>query len=1190
MGTDSFSYTVSDGNGGTDSATVSITVTNANDAPLANDDAASVAEDSGASAIAVLTNDTDSDSDQLSVSSVTQGANGAVVITGGGTGLTYAPNANFVGTDSFSYTVSDGNGGSDSATVSITVTGVNDAPNANNDAASVAEDSGANAINVLANDTDPEGNTLSVSSVTQGSNGAVVITGGGTGLTYAPNANFVGTDSFSYTVSDGNGGSDSATVSITVTNVNDAPVATNDSYTTDEDVVLSVAAPGVIANDTDGDGNTLAAALVAGPANGTLTLNANGSFSYTPNANFNGSDSFSYRASDGVVNSNVATVTITINPVADNPVAVDDAATVMQGSTATTINVLANDTSATPGGTLTITAVTPPAHGTVTINGGTSVSYTPAAGYAGADSFTYTIQDASGSDTATVAMTVQARPSITINDANIVEGNSGTVDATIQVSLSHAVVAPVTVRYATADGIARAGKDYVASSGTVTFAAGESSKPVIIKVIGETTKERDETFAVSLSLPTNATIARTSGFITILDDDSTPTATVSGTSTKEGGTSGSTLASNTTSPSTLSLVDSSLPTLMATVTDASEVQSEPVIEKARFTITLTNPSEIPIAVDFRTSDGTGIAGLDYTAMSGTLTFTEDETVKVIEVPLSPDLLHEADEVLTIQLSNPVALTLGNSAASSVIVDDDPAPFIEVTDVVVLEGNAGTTNAVFTVTMASAAGKPETVKYSTANGTATAGSDYVAVSGELTFKSGVTVQTITVPILGDTASEADETFTVTLMQASDAPVIHSRATATITNDDRELVPAVSISDASVVEGNAGVVNAQFVVSLSSPAPALVTVAYATADGTATAGADYGVATGTVTFVLGQQSAVVTVPVVADVLDEKSESFVVNLALPVGATIGDGQGIGVIEDDDAAAWTTSTVADFSTGTVDSGAFVASAPDGDGSLTLLPASRTEFTGTALPAGWSTSLKSKSGMVRVADDQMTIDYATVTSTTLYTVNRSAEFSAVFSGATNQYAGFGNAQFIVKADGVLYARSVSSTVTETPLGKTLFGAPHRFAIVWKTGSMVYEVDGQRVAEHLFGSIPTQMTLVFADVTAAGGGALVVDWLRVSPYASAGSFTSKVYDAGEPVAWLQASASARVPEGTGLVISIRTGGTPTPDGTWTPFSTLQAGGAMSGTARYAQYRVEMNTTAVTATPVLNQMIVTYERK
>jgi hypothetical protein len=411
FGTDSFTYTVSDGNGGTDTATVTVTIAPSNDALTANDDSASLAED-GSATVAVLANDTDPENDVLSVQSVTQGTNGSVAINPDKT-VTYTPNADFHGADSFTYTASDGNGGTDSATVTVTVTPVNDAPVAGDDTASVVED-GSVDITVLGNDADVDEDLLSVTSVTQGANGAVVINPDDT-VTYTPEADYNGSDSFTYTVSDGNGGEDTATVTVTVGAANDAPVAGDDSASTAEDTPVTVS---VLANDTDLEDDTLSVSAVTQGANGAVVVNANDTETYTPGANFNGSDSFTYTVSDGNGGTDTATVTVTVTPVNDAPVANDDPASVAEDGSAT-VAVLANDTDA-ENDTLTVTAVTQGANGTVTLN---PVTYTPAANYNGADSFTYTISDGNGgTDTATVNVTVGAA-----NDAPVANDDTATV-------------------------------------------------------------------------------------------------------------------------------------------------------------------------------------------------------------------------------------------------------------------------------------------------------------------------------------------------------------------------------------------------------------------------------------------------------------------------------------------------------------------------------------------------------------------------------------------------------------------------------------------------------------------------------------------------------------------------------------------------------------------------------------------
>ncbi|MCP4263376.1 MAG: tandem-95 repeat protein, partial [Planctomycetes bacterium] len=336
--------------------------------------------------------------------SVTQGANGTV--TNNGTDVTYTPNADYNGVDSFDYTVSDGQGGFDTATVTVTVTPVNDAPVAVDDAYSTNEDTPLTvaAPGVLANDSDVDGDPLTAVLVTGPGSGTLTLNSDGS-FNYTPNTNFNGTDSFVYEASDGNGGTDTATVTITVNAVNYAPVAADDAYVTDENTPLTVVAPGVLSNDTDTENDPLTSVLDTDVSNGTLVLNADGSFTYTPDADFNGTDSFTYTADDGNGGTDTATVTITVNPVNDAPVANDDSATTDE-NVAITVNVLANDTDV-DGDTLSVASVIQPTNGTVVINADNTVTYTPTASFNGLDSFTYIVSDGNGgTDTATVTIDV----------------------------------------------------------------------------------------------------------------------------------------------------------------------------------------------------------------------------------------------------------------------------------------------------------------------------------------------------------------------------------------------------------------------------------------------------------------------------------------------------------------------------------------------------------------------------------------------------------------------------------------------------------------------------------------------------------------------------------------------------------------------------------------------------------------
>jgi hypothetical protein len=219
--------------------------------------------------------------------------------------------------DSISYTIEDGFGGSDIGTMVINVTTVNDAPVALNDSYEINEDTLLNvgAPGVFGNDTDIEGDDLSIILIGNVENGTLVLYSNGS-FSYLPTLNFNGQDSFTYIVNDGTDNSSIATAKITINPVNDPPVSFDDSYIVDEDETLEVlTAAGVLANDTDIEGDMLSAILIGDVADGILTLNENGSFTYSPDANFNGVDGFTYIANDGLDNSTVAKVSIVVNPV-----------------------------------------------------------------------------------------------------------------------------------------------------------------------------------------------------------------------------------------------------------------------------------------------------------------------------------------------------------------------------------------------------------------------------------------------------------------------------------------------------------------------------------------------------------------------------------------------------------------------------------------------------------------------------------------------------------------------------------------------------------------------------------------------------------------------------------------------------------------------------------------------------------
>ncbi|MGZ5507198.1 MAG: tandem-95 repeat protein, partial [Limisphaerales bacterium] len=409
-GTVTLGYTAIDGHGGSTPAKVTVTVTPVNDAPVTVNDSYSVNEDTTltVSAPGVLSNDSDVDGNSLTAVLASGTTNGTLTFNANGS-FTYKPSTNFNGIDTFTYRANDGTLNGNTATVLITVNPVNDPPVAVNDNYVATEDTTLNITTpgVLANDTDIDSPTLSAVLVSGPTHGSVTLNSNGS-FSYTPAAAYIGTDSFTYKANDGQTNSGTATANINVRAVNHAPVANGDSYSVNEDNTLSISAAGILGNDTDVDGDPISAVLISGPTHGSLTLNANGSFSYTPATNYNGSDSFSYQATDGTLNSASATVNITVNPVDDAPIAIGDSYSTAENTTLTVAapGVLGNDTDV-ENDSLSAILVGGPAHGSLTLNTNGGFTYVPNTNFCGSDTFTYANNDGTvNGNTATVTITI----------------------------------------------------------------------------------------------------------------------------------------------------------------------------------------------------------------------------------------------------------------------------------------------------------------------------------------------------------------------------------------------------------------------------------------------------------------------------------------------------------------------------------------------------------------------------------------------------------------------------------------------------------------------------------------------------------------------------------------------------------------------------------------------------------------
>ena len=434
-------YTVSDGTLTDETGTFTVTVTAVADAPVAVANTLTVAEDAALTSTDVIANDTDGDGDTLSLTAATTAGTGTVAVNADGLSVDYTPAANFNGTEVITYTVSDGTLTDATGTFTVTVTAVNDAPVAVANTLTVAEDAALTSTDVIANDTDVEDETLSLTAATTAGTGTVAVNADGLSVDYTPAANFNGTEVITYTVSDGTD-TTNGTFTITVTAVNDAPVAVDDTATVAEDAALS--STDVIANDTDVDGSdTLSLTAVTSDGSGTVAVNENGlSVDYTPAANFYGKETITYTVSDGTLTDETGTLTVTVSAVNDAPLATNQSVTTVE-ETSKEITHTGTDVDKD---LLKFIIVSLPTNGTlkdgdteiisgnlpVTLSS-TNATYTPNSNYSGSDSYTFKVKDLFIlSDPATVSISVSG-----VNDAPFAANQSVTTDEETTKEITH---------------------------------------------------------------------------------------------------------------------------------------------------------------------------------------------------------------------------------------------------------------------------------------------------------------------------------------------------------------------------------------------------------------------------------------------------------------------------------------------------------------------------------------------------------------------------------------------------------------------------------------------------------------------------------------------------------------------------------------------------------------------------------
>ncbi len=425
FGPDTFTYVANNGSSDSTPATVTITVDPVNDAPVAvDDDFYSVIEFETLTvdvAGGVLANDTDTEDDPLEAILDVGPANGTLQLNPDGS-FVYTPDSTgFLGFDTFTYLANDGTDDSNIATVSIEVI-ERTAPFAIDDGVyTVAEEETLTvdvATGVLFNDSDPQGDTITAVLDIGPQHGTLQLDPEGS-FTYTSDDDYVGPDSFTYTSNDGTENSEVATVTLEVTPVDDPTIAVDDDYVIDEDTTLVVnVAQGLLDNDIEVDGDPLEAILDVDVEHGTLLLAPNGSFSYRADEHYYGPDSFTYHVNDGVSDSNIATVNITVNSVNDAPVAVGDGIYEIEEDELLTVDVttgvLDND-SDVEDDPLSAVLDVGPQHGTLLLDPDGSFVYDSDDDYFGPDSFTYVANDGAD-DSNVVTVDIEVLP---VNDAPV---------------------------------------------------------------------------------------------------------------------------------------------------------------------------------------------------------------------------------------------------------------------------------------------------------------------------------------------------------------------------------------------------------------------------------------------------------------------------------------------------------------------------------------------------------------------------------------------------------------------------------------------------------------------------------------------------------------------------------------------------------------------------------------------------
>jgi hypothetical protein len=615
------------------------------------------------------------------------------------------------------------------------------------------------------------------------------------------------------------------------------PVANNDSATTPFNTAVNISP---LTNDNLNGGTNPVLAVVAQPANGTVSVSGN-QFVFTPTTGFSGTTTFTYNITASNGTSNTATVTVTVGAPPPAPVANNDSATT-PFNTAVNISPLGNDN--LNGGTNPVlSVVAQPANGSVSVSGNQFV-FTPTTGFTGTTTFTYRITASNGtSNTATVTVTVGAAPvlpSISIADVAVNE-NAG--NATITLTLSAPSATPVTVQYSTANGTAQSGSDYTTASGTATFAANSTTTTFPVAILDDNVNEPTETFNVNLTSPSGATIADNQGVVTINDND------------QAGGTPDCANITITAGNGSITV---------------TALNGAPVSSLQVFTSTWQQV--------FNCFANCGASQTVNVPAGSYFVFAKYYTAGYA-------LICEKQLTVTVGGNDPCAGLGGDTDGDGTCNNNDCQPnnpaFPATPGTACNDNNPNTTNDVVTANGCGCAGTPVDP---CANLGGDTDGDGTCNNNDCQPNNPAFPATPGSPCNDNNPNTTNDVVTANGCGCAGTPVAQQ--------------PSISIADVAV---NENVGNATITLTLSAPSATPVTVQYATANGTALSGSDYTTRTGTATFAANATTTTFTVAILDDNVNEPTEAFNVNLTSPSGATIADNQGVVTINDNDQAGGT-------------------------------------------------------------------------------------------------------------------------------------------------------------------------------------------------------------------------------------------------------------------------------------------------